>query len=491
MTALRTLFAACACCIVTAAPAGSHSLLYDEVTVCPATAGDDSPPAVWTGPDCRQLSGSELDPQGRLLWVRGHVTVPSGMDVERTAVGLLVSGKMSSRAYLNGVFIGRNGVPGASRSDEQPGRIDTVLFVPPGILREPSNELVLQLSAQHSRLHLESPVHQLQLGRFALPEDRRLRSYWPSLVPLGALLLGALYWIVLKTSRGRGVGSLTLALMALFAALQVFAEISRGVFAYPYPWHDLRLLAILSFATAFGLSLVAHVCDRLGVKRKTYWLSATGLLTIGAVLLQDGYDNKTAAVLLVTSLVGLVLSVTGIRRGVPSSLRFALALGLFASILLAAPTRFLDLYFSFVVAGLVAFLTAQQARALASEQRRGQQLEAALDRQSVTSGELSISSAGKTEVIATDRIEYCKGARDYVEIALSDGTTRLHNTSLTRLENELPSEFLRVHRSYLVNTATVGTLVRERNGVGRLMLASGAEVPVSRRIMSTVRKALT
>ena len=489
MTTLRILLAAGACWVATAAPADSRSLLLDEVTVCPAIAGDESPPD-FSGPGCRQLPGSELDPQGRQLWVRGHVTTPPGLDLERTAVGLFVSGKMSSRAYLNGVFLGENGTPGASREEEQPGLIDAVLFVPPKLLRQGSNELVLRLSAQHSRLTLDRPVHQLQLGAYAPPQDLRLRSYWPSLIPLGALLLGALYWAVLKVSRGGGVGSSTLALMALFAALQVFAEISRGVLPYPYPWHDLRLLAILSLAAAFGLSLLAHVCDRLGVERKTRWLAATGLLTFGAVLLQNGYDNKTAAALLVTSSLALVLSVAGMYRGVPSSSRFALALSVFASILWAAPTRFLDLYFSFVVASLIAFLTAQQARALATERRRGQQLKAALERRNEEPGTLRLSSAGKTEVVPVDRIEYCKGARDYVEIALSDGKKRLHNSSLTQLEGELPTAFLRVHRSYLVNTSMVRTLVRERNGVGRLMLASGAQVPISRRIMSTVRKAL-
>lgn len=485
---LRLLLVAGACCLATNTHADSHSLLLGEVTVCPATAGDDSPPT-FTEAGCRRLPGSEVDPQGRQLWVRGNVATPRG--AKHTAVGLFISGKMSSRAYLNGVLLGENGKPGASRVDEQPGRIDAVLFVPPDVLREGANELVLKLSAQRSRLTLEKPVHQLQLGAYASPRDLRLQSYWPSLVPLGALLLGALYWVVFKASRGSGVGSMTLALMSLFAALQVFAEISRGVLSYPYPWHDIRLLAILLFAGAFGLSLVAHVCDRLGLERKALWLVATGLLTFGAVLLEAGYDNKTAAALLVTSLAGLALSVTGIRRGVPSSARFAVALGVFASILWAAPMRFLDLYFSFVVAGLVAFLTAQQARALALEQRRGQRLEAALDRRGETPGTLRLSSAGKTEVIGTDRIEYCKGARDYVEIALEDGTTRLHNTSLAQLEDELPSAFLRVHRSYLVNTGRVSTLVRERNGVGRLVLASGVEVPVSRRIMSTVRKALS
>jgi len=77
-----------------------------------------------------------------------------------------------------------------------------------------------------------------------------------------------------------------------------------------------------------------------------------------------------------------------------------------------------------------------------------------------------------------------------VEIALANGACHLHLAKLHELESDLPQTFLRVHRSYIVNTAHVRTLTREANGVGALAMSNGESVPVSRRILPNVRNAL-
>ena len=76
------------------------------------------------------------------------------------------------------------------------------------------------------------------------------------------------------------------------------------------------------------------------------------------------------------------------------------------------------------------------------------------------------------------------------ELHFADGGKRLHSGSLNELEAELPPAFLRVHRSHIVNTAFVESLQREPSGVGRLRMTTGEFVPVSRRIMPTVRRAI-
>ena len=87
-------------------------------------------------------------------------------------------------------------------------------------------------------------------------------------------------------------------------------------------------------------------------------------------------------------------------------------------------------------------------------------------------------------------LSHCSGAGDYVELCLQDGKSLLHQSTLNELESELPAEFVRVHRSHIVNTSQIGSLSREPSGVGRLLMANGATVPVSRRIMPKVRDAL-
>ena len=77
-----------------------------------------------------------------------------------------------------------------------------------------------------------------------------------------------------------------------------------------------------------------------------------------------------------------------------------------------------------------------------------------------------------------------------MELHFTDGSARLHGGSLNELEAELPPAFLRVHRSHIVNTALVESLKLEPSGVGQLRMSSGASVPVSRRIMPTVRRTI-
>ncbi|WP_368411066.1 LytTR family DNA-binding domain-containing protein [Colwellia sp. 4_MG-2023] len=95
--------------------------------------------------------------------------------------------------------------------------------------------------------------------------------------------------------------------------------------------------------------------------------------------------------------------------------------------------------------------------------------------------------------MASDQVVFCKAAGDYVELNLKDHQQRLFTGSLKELESSLPKTFLRVHRSYLVNVEFIRSLNSkssqqvEASGAGFLQLHDSMEVPVSRRIMPTVR----
>lgn len=73
-------------------------------------------------------------------------------------------------------------------------------------------------------------------------------------------------------------------------------------------------------------------------------------------------------------------------------------------------------------------------------------------------------------------------ADDYYARLHVEHHTHLYRRSLTQLEGELdPSQFLRVHRSALVNLAFVRELVRTRGGALRLILRDGTRLTVSER----------
>ncbi|HFB54673.1 MAG TPA: LytTR family transcriptional regulator [Hellea balneolensis] len=160
---------------------------------------------------------------------------------------------------------------------------------------------------------------------------------------------------------------------------------------------------------------------------------------------------------------------------------------------------FLDTVFFILVALLLLFLFAEQAITLAKETRIRRQEESRANRLELALAEaeernetrqIIIKSAGKVQRIATNQIVQCHGASGYSEIVLVGGRTILHTASLNELEETLPAIFLRVHRSYLVNLMFVDALSRDPSGTGTLSLTEGSEIPVSRRILPRIRKAL-
>ena len=67
-----------------------------------------------------------------------------------------------------------------------------------------------------------------------------------------------------------------------------------------------------------------------------------------------------------------------------------------------------------------------------------------------------------------ERIAALSGAGDYVEVHLLDGRKMLHSGSLATLEKELPTTFLRVHRSHIVDLEQITELLRHPSWVGEL-----------------------
>lgn len=90
-------------------------------------------------------------------------------------------------------------------------------------------------------------------------------------------------------------------------------------------------------------------------------------------------------------------------------------------------------------------------------------------------------SKGQTQTrLKADRIEWVKAARNYVEL-FSGSDAFIMRTSMKELEALLPQEnFLRLHRSYLVNRNAVEGLRRNAKGEPLIMVRSGKALPVGR-----------
>jgi len=98
-----------------------------------------------------------------------------------------------------------------------------------------------------------------------------------------------------------------------------------------------------------------------------------------------------------------------------------------------------------------------------------------------------VDHRGGAQLLRPEEIDWVEAA-DYYAAVHAHGQRFLLRESLDSLEARLPAPpFLRVHRSALVNMTRMRRLARGDGG-GTLVLASGAEVPVSRRRRAAVRE---
>jgi two-component system LytT family response regulator len=91
-----------------------------------------------------------------------------------------------------------------------------------------------------------------------------------------------------------------------------------------------------------------------------------------------------------------------------------------------------------------------------------------------------VKSNGKIRIIPAAEILYLEAADDYVKIHVKEGSF-LKNNTLSYFENMLgEQQFVRVHRSYLLNVSMI-TRIEPYEKDGHLaVLSTGARVPVSK-----------
>ena len=467
-----------------------------QAIICPASDSDAAPPD-FTAPDCKAVPFHQVNPQDRHIWMKLITTLPPDI-YEAAPLSLFVLAKGSSVIYLNGHKLMENGMPADEKSREVAGKMDISIPLPDALIKAGDNQIVLRMSSHQGYLKLNGPIHRIAIDRSRNIQDSVLRNYWPTLLPFGALILGGLYFVVMAIRGRQPRLAALLSVMSFAAAAQLFIEVSRGLFAYAYPVQDLRLIGIWVCAVIFGLSLAVFIIHRFQFSRKA-WLSVIAVTLVALSAAAPGMDTKASLAFLLPAIYAAGLCVFKGLKGDTYAWGFAAALMAFAGLNIFTSGQFLDIYFYYVVLALLLFLFAQQAAAFAREEKlhliereRSERLQMALDkkRAQIEGVSINITHAGHIRPINTQEIIHIAGAGDYANIVLKTGKTYLHTQTLIDLEKKLPPQFLRVHRSHIVNTDFVESLSRDPSGTGSLTLTNGDTVPVSRRIMPGVRKAL-
>ena len=87
---------------------------------------------------------------------------------------------------------------------------------------------------------------------------------------------------------------------------------------------------------------------------------------------------------------------------------------------------------------------------------------------------LSVHADRKTHLVKVANIVYLESAGEYVRLHLVDGTKLVTLFRLKNMESELQSsQFMRVHRSYIINLAHISGYTK-----GRVFLSNDDYVPI-------------
>lgn len=230
------------------------------------------------------------------------------------------------------------------------------------------------------------------------------------------------------------------------------------------------------------------------------WLLCSLIITVTSVFLLEGFDGKTAlAILIPVQISTIFLGIEAHKQKSKQLWGYFAVFAAFTLITAISLYSFHDILFYYMITGMLCFIFIQKARELSREQKRRQLEEKQVEKlqfkleqnaQHKKPPKIKITSASKIELVSTHLITFCKAAGDYVEINLQDKKQRLFSGNLKELESQLPITFLRVHRSYIVNTDFI-TSLKNTASSGSLLLQNGDQVPVSRRIMPMVRTVVT
>lgn len=92
---------------------------------------------------------------------------------------------------------------------------------------------------------------------------------------------------------------------------------------------------------------------------------------------------------------------------------------------------------------------------------------------------ISIKDGAKFYILPLQDIMYVEAAGDYL-VVFTVEKKYLHKETLSNLENTLPSHFVRIHKSYIVNTVFIKELHSQFNGDYTVLLKGGQQLKLSR-----------
>jgi two-component system LytT family response regulator len=101
-----------------------------------------------------------------------------------------------------------------------------------------------------------------------------------------------------------------------------------------------------------------------------------------------------------------------------------------------------------------------------------------------------VKDGSKIKIIPVHHIHFLEAADDYVKIVSDEGAF-LKKRTMAFFENSLEAfQFVRVHRSYVVNTQLITRIDAYEKDSHQLLLTTGEKIPVSKSGFSKLKQVL-
>lgn len=108
----------------------------------------------------------------------------------------------------------------------------------------------------------------------------------------------------------------------------------------------------------------------------------------------------------------------------------------------------------------------------------------------INAKKIAIHELGKITVTGIDKIVYCESENNYTRIHLLNSNL-IVTKPLKYIDSQLPkSSFLRIHKSYLINTDYIKSISRRLNKLF-IVIEPNIELPISRRRKARILKEIS
>lgn len=390
--------------------------------------------------------------------------------------GLRFSGFFASELYLNNEFIAQNGVTANSNENEIPGKIDYIFKLPSEKILKKNNEILIKISNQKLQFKPAVSIHYLELAASSEGSKRSSIRYLPVLFTLGVFItLIAMEFKNIANVKNNSMRNYYL--IAVFAIIMhLLCEMLRANYNYPYNFHIWRFYGMFLMNGIFGLAIINILYSIIWPKAKYMALSVGVVLTSIALYLPETLDGKVLSI----HTYLLCIAIFAALRTLPLNSNFSIH---FLGACLIFPITYCFLPFDYMDQGI--FL-ASAVFLFLFEWIEKPKSENKTDENKKQ--KLAIKSNGREYYLSVDQILYCNAAGNYTEIADRTNKTHFSNYSLGRLEKFLPENFVRIHKSHIVNIKNVQEICIEQGSKYSVRLIDGIQVPLSRTKVKDIRK---